>query len=72
VLFPLSLFPAAWQWVLYLNPMSSWVLAYQQAMLLGQWPSAHLWLIMLLWLSLLALLLIWLHRNSRDELVDWL
>ncbi len=72
VLFPLSLFPAAWQWVLYLNPMSSWVLAYQQAMLLGQWPSAHLWLIMLLWLSLLALLLIWLNRNSRDELVDWL
>ena len=72
VLFPLSLFPAACQWVLYLNPMSSWVLAYQQAMLSGQWPATHLWLIMLLWLGVLAVLLVWLNRNSRDELVDWL
>jgi lipopolysaccharide transport system permease protein len=72
VLFPLTLFPAEWQWVLYLNPMTSWVLAYQQAMLLGQWPAAHLWLVMLLWLGLLGMLLAWLNRNSRDELVDWL
>ncbi len=72
VLFPLGLFPAEWQWVLYLNPMTSWVLGYQQAMLLGQWPAGHLWLIMLLWLGLLVVLLAWLNRNSRDELVDWL
>ena len=72
VLFPLSLFPAEWQWVLYLNPMTSWVLAYQHAMLLGQWPAAHLWWVMLLWLGLLAMVLAWLNRNSRDELVDWL
>lgn len=72
VLFPLSLFPSAWQWVLYLNPMTSWVLAYQEVMLLGRWPGAHLWLIMGLWLGTLGTLLTWLNRNSRDELVDWL
>ncbi len=72
VLFPLSLFPADWQWVLYLNPMSAWVLAYQSVMLSGLWPGLQLWTVMGLWLALLASLLVWLNRNSREELVDWL
>jgi lipopolysaccharide transport system permease protein len=72
VLFPLNLFPADWQWALYLNPMSAWVLAYQSVMLSGQWPGLHLWGIMSLWLVLLAVVLSWLKRNSREELVDWL
>ena len=72
VLFPLSLFPADWQWALYLNPMSAWVLAYQSVMLSGLWPGLQLWGIMGLWLALLAGVLVWLNRNSREELVDWL
>ena len=72
VLFPLSLFPAHWQWALYLNPMSAWVLAYQSVMLSGLWPGVNLWGIMALWLALLAGVLAWLNRNSREELVDWL
>ena len=72
VLFPLSLFPADWQWALYLNPMSAWVLSYQSVMLSGQWPGVALWGIMGLWLVLLAGVLAWLDRNSREELVDWL
>jgi lipopolysaccharide transport system permease protein len=72
VLFPLSLFPEPWQWALYLNPMSCWVMAYQSVMLSGQWPPVHLWGVMLGWLSVLALVLAWLSRNSREELVDWL
>jgi lipopolysaccharide transport system permease protein len=72
VLFPLNLFPADWQWALYLNPMSAWVLAYQNVMLSGQWPGVALWGIMGLWLVLLAGVLAWLDRNSREELVDWL
>ena len=72
VLFPLSLFPADWQWALYLNPMSAWVLSYQNVMLLGIWPSMKMWCIIGVWLALLAVLLAWLQRNSREELVDWL
>jgi hypothetical protein len=41
-------------------------------MLSGLWPSLHLWGIMGLWLALLAVALVWLNRNSREELVDWL
>jgi lipopolysaccharide transport system permease protein len=52
--------------------MSAWVLAYQSVMLSGQWPGLHLWGIMGLWLALLAGVLVWLNRNSREELVDWL
>ncbi len=72
VLFPLSLFPEPWQWALYLNPMSSWVMAYQAVMLSGQWPPIQLWLAMVAWLLVLGFLLAWLRRNSHEELVDWL
>jgi lipopolysaccharide transport system permease protein len=41
-------------------------------MLSGQWPGVALWAIMGLWLVLLAVVLSWLKRNSREELVDWL
>lgn len=72
VLFPLSLFPQAWRWVLFFNPMSALVLAYQAVLLKGAWPSFDLWSITLGWLLLLALLLNNLIKRSRDELVDWL
>lgn len=72
VLFPLSLFPVQWQWVLFINPMSSLVLAYQQVMLEGLVPSGYLWCIMAVWLIALTLVLNALKANSHDELVDWL
>ncbi len=72
VLFPLSLFPQAWRWVLFANPMSALVLGYQSVLLNGQWPPLSLWLVTLGWLLALALLLNVLIRRSRDELVDWL
>ena len=72
VLFPLSMFPVQWQWVLFINPMSSLVLAYQQVMLEGLVPSGYLWCIMAVWLIGLAVVLKALKANSQDELVDWL
>lgn len=72
VLFPLTLFPENWRWALYLNPMSSWVLGYQQVMLSGQWPSLNLWVFMTCWLLLATAVLVWLKHNSREEWVDWL
>jgi lipopolysaccharide transport system permease protein len=72
VLFPLSLFPQYWRWLLFANPMSAPVLAYQSVLLQGIWPSYDLWLISLVWLLGLLLLLNTLIRRSRDELVDWL
>ena len=72
ILFPVSLFPQAWRWVLYANPMTALVLGYQAILLQGAWPSISTWLIALIWLVLLIVLLNVLIRRSRDELVDWL
>lgn len=72
VLFPLSLFPAAWRWVLFVNPMSALVLGYQSVLLKGEWPELYLWGVAVIWLGILALLLNVLIKHSRDELVDWL
>jgi lipopolysaccharide transport system permease protein len=72
VLFPASMFPAKWVWVLWLNPMTAWVLAYQSMLLQGQWPSVDMWVGMLAWLAVGLLVLVPLVQRSRDELVDWL
>lgn len=72
ILFPVTLFPEAWRWVLWLNPMTAWVLAYQNLLLLGQWPTWQHWCGMGAWIVGGALVLQPLLRRSRDELVDWL
>ena len=72
ILFPLSLFPVDWRWVLFANPMTGLVLAYQAVLLQGAWPALNLWLVTLVWLVLLVVSLNVLIRRSRDELVDWL
>lgn len=72
VLFPLEMFPAQWQWVLWLNPMTPWVLAYQDLLLHGAWPSAWVGVGMAVWLMLAGVLAVVLHKRSKDELVDWL
>src|SRR3990167_3944263 len=72
ILFPLSLFPEAGRWVLWLNPMTAPVLGYQQVLLQGVLPPASVWLVGLLWLGGLALALNVVVARSRDQLVDWL
>ena len=72
ILFPLSLFPESWRWVLWLNPMTALVIGYQQVLLQGAWPPASVWLAGLLWLGGIALALNVVVARSRDQLVDWL
>jgi lipopolysaccharide transport system permease protein len=72
ILFPIRLFPEAWRWVLWLNPMSGLVTAYQAVLLEGRWPPTSSWLITLAWLVVLALVLNRVCARSRDQLVDWL
>lgn len=72
ILFPLSLFPAAWRWVLWFNPMTAFVLGYQDVLLSAQWPSMDIWIAALAWIAVLACVLNMLVRRSRDQLVDWL
>lgn len=72
ILFPLSLFPENWRWVLWFNPMTALVLGYQQVLLLGAWPPLMVWGVSLAWLGVLALALNVLVSRSRDQLVDWL
>lgn len=72
ILFPLSLFPAAWRWILWANPMTAFVLAYQNVLLQGQWPTWQAWAGIVGWLVLAFAVLAPVLRRSRDELVDWL
>ena len=72
VLFPMSLFPTAWRWVLWCNPMTPVVAGLQSALLQGEWPQLSVWWALVLWVGGLALLLSTLLRRSRDQLVDWL
>ena len=72
VLFPASMFPAAWRWLLWLNPMTGPILGYQSALLQGAWPGREVWLALAVWLVLLAGLLSLALARSRDQLADWL
>lgn len=72
ILFPLSLFPENWRWVLWLNPMTALVLGYQQVLLQGAWPPLSVWVVSAAWIAALALALNVLVARSRDQLVDWL
>jgi lipopolysaccharide transport system permease protein len=72
IFFPVSMFPQEWRWLLFVNPMTALVLAYQSVLLQGLWPDLTLWAIVLGWLLAMALLLNGLIARSRDELVDWL
>ncbi len=72
VLFPLTMFPENWRWLLWLNPMAAFVMAYQALLLQGAWPALSVWLAALGWIVALALVLDVLLRRSREQLVDWL
>lgn len=72
ILFPVAMFPAAWRWVLWLNPMTPFVLAYQAVLLEDAWPTPVSALAMLVWLVVGSGLLALALQRSRDQLVDWL
>lgn len=72
ILFPLSLFPERWRWVLWINPMTALVVGYQNILLEGLWPPVSTWVMSLVWLGLVAVALDIVVRRSRDQLVDWL
>lgn len=72
ILFPISMFPERWRWVLWLNPMTAPVLGFQQLLLQGAWPPSSVWVSLLVWIGVLAVVLNTLAARSRDQLVDWL
>lgn len=72
VLFPLSMFPESWQWILWINPATSLVVGYQKILLQGLWPPPNSWLFIFLWIIGLTFVLDAVLKRSRDQLVDWL
>lgn len=72
ILFPLTLFPENWRWVLWLNPMTALVIGYQQVLLQGVLPPPIVWWVALTWVVVVALALNVVVKRSRDQLVDWL
>lgn len=72
ILFPLTMFPEAWRWVLWLNPMTALIIGYQQVLLQGVWPPSSVWWVSLAWLLLIGVVLNVVVSRSRDQLLDWL
>ncbi|WP_264294030.1 ABC transporter permease [Diaphorobacter aerolatus] len=72
VLFPMTMFPAAWRWVLWINPMTPVVSGWQTILLQGAWPAWSVWIALALWIAGAAALLSVAVRRSHDQLVDWL
>lgn len=72
VLFPMSLFPAGWRWLLWFNPITAPALGYQSALLQGVWPPWSVWVALGLWIVIPAGLLSVAIARSRDQIVDWL
>jgi lipopolysaccharide transport system permease protein len=72
VLFPISMFPEKWQWILWLNPATPLVIGYQSVLLQGIFPSFQSWIFIILWLLITAVALNSVLRRSREQLVDWL
>lgn len=72
VLFTVSMIPAGFGWLVWLNPMSPAILGYQAVMLAGQMPAVETWVALAAWLAGLALLLDRLISRSGEHLVDWL
>ena len=72
VLFPATMFPQAWRWVLWLNPMSAPVTGYQAILLQGQWPGWPVWAVTLAWITVLTGALAVVVSRSRDQIADWL
>ena len=72
VLFPANMFPEAWRWVLWFNPMTAPVMGYQAILLQGTWPSPSVWIATATWISVSFLVLRVVVERCRDQLVDWL
>ena len=72
ILFPITMFPEKWRWVLWFNPMASYVLGYQSILLQGVFPAAEVWAVGVIWIVLLVILLDKLIQRSHDQLLDWL
>lgn len=72
VLFPVSMFPPALAWLLWLNPMTPAVLGFQSQLLAGGVPGLEVWIGLCTWLVALAVTLNLLVERSREQLIDWL
>lgn len=72
ILFPLAMFPERWRWLLWLNPITPYVLGYQNILLKGEWPSLTTWLAIACTITVIAVVLNIVIGRSRDQLVDWL
>lgn len=72
ILFPVSMFPIDIQWLVWLNPITPVVLAMQNILLEGVWPSGHYYLIVIGWIVVLAGVTSILISRSREHLADWL
>lgn len=72
VLFPPAMFPPSLAWLLWLNPITPVALGMQALLLAGHAPGPSIWIGLLAWCVLLALVLDRLVARSREQLTDWL
>jgi len=71
ILYPIAMVPESFRFLLWLNPMTPWVVGYHDLILTGAPPASETLLAALGWLLLFALAAGRLVRRSREQIADW-
>ncbi len=72
ILFPISMFPERWSWILWINPITPYILGYQSILLKNKPPDGLVFTFTLLSIFFLVILLRIVSRRAKDHIIDWL
>lgn len=70
IVYPITIIPEKFRWVILLNPLTPVITAYQTVMVNGQWPDWNSLLLVLLFSLFFCALAIRLFRRHAGEMVD--
>lgn len=71
ILYPIAMVPESFRFLLWINPMTPWVLGYHDLILAGVLPSGGTLLAAGAWLLLLGTTAERILRRSREQVADW-
>jgi lipopolysaccharide transport system permease protein len=72
ILFPISMFPENWHWLLWINPMTPYVLGYQLILLENKPPTGFIFAFAFISIVIVTSVLAVVTKRSKDQMIDWL